>query len=147
LTEVDDKCADEERSIAMQPLPKITVLKIDKDCYVHADWIKDWIHIAALPICNSFGLRVNYIRMTKTRKGLHYYIGISPPVHADLANRLHWLLGDDCRRVDFNRARIKVGYANWSKLFEQEDARIIQLYPCKVAAAALQLQSRGDTHS
>ena len=32
--------------------------------------------------------------------------------------RLQWLLRDDSRRVDYNRARIKPGYPDWNKLFE-----------------------------
>jgi hypothetical protein len=77
--------------------------------------------------------------MTKSKKGLHLYIGINPPIHAELANRLQWLLGDDCRRVDFNRARIRVGYPGFNKLFEAENARVFELYPCKVPAGTLQL--------
>jgi hypothetical protein len=102
----------------MRRLPKISVLKLDKDCYVPKNWIMDWVRIGVLPICLRFGVEVDYVRMTKTRKGLHFYVGVHPAVHAELANRIQWLLGDDCRRVDFNRARIRVGYSGWNKLFE-----------------------------
>lgn len=151
----------------------VSVLKIDKDCYVDLDWVRDWIRLAVLPICRSFGLQVTSVRMTESRKGLHFYIGINPPIRAELANRLHWILGDDARRVDFNRARIRAGYARWNKMFEAANARVVVLYSrfwpeqeetrakdeeivprkrgasrrtasCKVAAATLQLPTRGD---
>jgi hypothetical protein len=125
----------------------VSVLKIDKDCFVDPDWIRDWIYLVALPVCRNFGLELTSVRMTESRKGLHFYIGINPPVHAELANRLQWLLGDDCRRVDFNRARMRAGYPRFNKLFEPEDVRVVELYPCKVAAATIQLRNRGDTHS
>ncbi|MGA2785763.1 MAG: hypothetical protein ABSF09_13805 [Candidatus Bathyarchaeia archaeon] len=110
------------------PMRKISVLKIDKDCYVPRSWIMDWVRLIVLPVCKNFGTEATYVRMSKSRKGLHFYIGISKPIHADLANRIQYLLGDDCRRVDFNRARIKVHYSGWDKLFEEENTRIIQLY-------------------
>ena len=125
----------------------VSVLKLDKDCFVDTDWIKDWVRLVVFPVCRSFSLQVTSIHMTESRKGLHFYIGINPPVHAELANRLQWLGGDDCRRVDFNRARTRVGYPGFNKLFEPEGVRVIELYPCKVAAATIQLPSRGDSHS
>ena len=47
---------------------------------------------------------------------------------ADLANQLQWLLGDDCQRVDFNRARIDSGLDEWSKLFEVPYVRLRTIY-------------------
>ena len=35
-----------------------------------------------------------------------------------MANRVQWLLRDDCQRVDYNRARIESGLNEWNKLFE-----------------------------
>jgi hypothetical protein len=61
-------------------------------------------------------------------KGQHFYIRITPPVQATLANRLHYLLGDDCQRVDFNRARIESGLDEWSKLFERPNVRLRIIY-------------------
>ena len=112
----------------------VSVLKIDKDCYVNQDWIRDWKCLVVLPVCRSFGLQVTSIRMTESKKGLHFYIGINPPVHAELANRIHWLIGDDCRRVDFNRARIHAGYVGWNKLFEPENTRVVELYSNRAEA-------------
>jgi hypothetical protein len=39
-------------------------------------------------------------------------------VPAGFANMLQWLLLDDHGRVDFDRARISVGFDEWSKFFE-----------------------------
>lgn len=58
-------------------------------------------------------------------KGPHFYIEITPPVQATLTNRIRHLHGDDCQRVDSNRAQIESGLTQWSKLFERaksEDA-------------------------
>jgi len=62
------------------------------------------------------------------RKGLHFYIHVTPPVEADLANRLQWVLGDDCQRVDYNRARIESGLNEWNKLFEEVGIRLVRIY-------------------
>jgi hypothetical protein len=113
----------------VQRLPEVSLLKLDKDCYVEKSWINDWIRLAALPICSNFGTRVDCVRMTKTRKGIHFYVAIGRPVRAELANRIQWLLGDDCRRVDFNRARIRVCYPRWNKLFEEENVSVATVYP------------------
>ena len=65
------------------------------------------------------------IKKTNSRKkGIHLYITIWPPVEAMLADRLQWLLGDDCVRVDFNRARIRAGLQGWNKLFEVTGRRL-----------------------
>ena len=39
-------------------------------------------------------------------------------IPAEEANMLHWILGVDDHRVDFNRGRIQAGFQEWSKLFE-----------------------------
>jgi hypothetical protein len=62
------------------------------------------------------------------RKGYHFYISINPPVEANVANQLQWLLGDDDLRVDRNRARIQAGFDRWNKLFERLDARLRTIY-------------------
>lgn len=100
-----------------------THIQFDRDCCVPKSWIVNWVRLVVVPVCRSFGVDAEYVCMTKTRKGLHFYIGINPPIHAELSNKLQWLLGDDCRRVDFNRARIRVGYGGWNKLFERIGAK------------------------
>ena len=138
-----------ERSVlkAMKHPHFVSALKVDKDCQVDPDWINDWVDLVALPICRNFDIQILRSEMIETKKGLHLQLSINRPIHDELANRIQWLLGDDCRRVDFNRARIRVGYAAWNKLFEAEGVRVVELYPSKVAAATLQLPSRGDSHS
>ena len=113
-------------------LPKVSVLKVDKDCYVTRGWITDWARLVVVPVCGRFGVKVEEIHKTNSRKGVHFYIRISPSVHAELANRLQWLLGDDCRRVDFNRARIEVRYAAWNELFEREKPTFSLIYPPRI---------------
>jgi hypothetical protein len=61
-------------------------------------------------------------------KGYHLCIKINPPIDSNFANFLQWLFGDDCRRVDFNRARIESGLLEWNKLFEEPYRRIKTIY-------------------
>jgi len=112
--DVDSRLADE--------------LKIDKDCFVDKQWIRDYVQLI-LSVCKKFRTNVLTIKKCNSRrKGLHFYIKIKPPIKAELANRLQFLLGDDCRRVDFNRARIKSGLKEWSKLFEVPNVRLRTIY-------------------
>lgn len=107
---------------------KVSMLKIDKDCFVDRDWIKDYIE-TVITTCKRYGIRVSSIKMCNSkRKGLHFYISIDPAIEANLANRLQWLLGDDCSRVDFNRARIESGLREWNKLFEGPNRRLRTVY-------------------
>jgi hypothetical protein len=107
---------------------KVNVLKIDKDCFVDSTWLRDYVSVIRR-ICDTHRLRVNSVRVTSSkRKGQHFYIQIDPPVEPELANRLQWLLGDDCQRVDFNRARIRSRLPEWSKLFEEPNRRLRTLY-------------------
>lgn len=109
-------------------LANIGVLKIDKDCFVEPAWLNDYVKVIQL-VCRLFGVTVNTIRATPSKsKGQHFYIEIEPSIDPDLANRLQWLLGDDCRRVDFNRARIRSHLPEWSKLFEEPNRRLRTLY-------------------
>jgi hypothetical protein len=107
---------------------KVNVLKIDKDCFVHRQWILDYLELIILT-CRRHGTTVISIKKCNSRrKGNHFYIEIDPPVEATLANRLQWLLGDDCDRVDFNRARICSGLNEWNKLFERIGAVLRTVY-------------------
>jgi len=103
-------------------------LKIDKDCFVDPDWIQDYVRMT-IATCRLKRVRVVRICMSRSRrKGFHFYIDIAPPVEAELGNRLQWLLGDDCRRVDRNRARIRSGLDEWNKLFETARSRFRTIY-------------------
>jgi hypothetical protein len=111
-----------------QQLPMTSTLKLDKDCVVDRMWIHDYLCLI-LHVCESHGVKVKSVKMCQSaHKGQHFYIDITPPVDAALANRIHYLLGDDCRRVDFNQARIESGLAEWSKLFELPNVRLRTIY-------------------
>ena len=116
-------------------------LKIDKDCFVDEAWIKDYVQLI-LWTCGMFGVTVVSVKMCDSRrKGTHFYISISPPIEANIANRLQWLLGDDCLRVDVNRARIGSGCPEWNKLFEKIGARLRTIYSLR-----LRIRRRSGVH-
>lgn len=101
-----------------EPVPPTATLKIDLDITVDDSWLKQYRRIAQL-VLESFGLTANAIRITPSRnKGYHVRIYLNKPVAAETANMLQLLLLDDHGRVDFNRARINVGFEEWSRLFE-----------------------------
>lgn len=107
---------------------EVRVLKVDKDCHISQDWIKNYIEVIAA-VCKRFGVTVNSIKICPSkRKGVHFYIEITPPIEAEFANRLQWLLGDDCQRVDFNRARIESSLNEWNKLFEVVGRKLTTIY-------------------
>jgi hypothetical protein len=106
----------------------IDELKIDKDCFVNKDWLREYVEVI-VGVCGQRGVTVEAIRMCASKKkGLHFYIKISPPVEPMQADLLQFLLGDDALRVDFNRARIESGLAEWNKLFEVEGRRLSTIY-------------------
>jgi hypothetical protein len=116
------------RKSANAKLPKTNILKIDKDCYPNREWLADYVrtvrNAAALK-----GVRVIRVRVSKSRrKGYHFYVDIEPAINAQLANEIQFLMGDDCQRVDFNRARIESQLAEWNKLFERKHARLRTIY-------------------
>jgi len=91
---------------------------LDKDVVVGRSWWKEYRKMIKL-VLGSYGLTPTSIRITPSRrKGSHIRIYLNKSVSAVTANKLHLLLGDDCTRVDFNRARIEAGFAEWSKLYE-----------------------------
>jgi len=103
-------------------------LKIDKDCVVDRQWVNDYVDLI-LSTCRKFGVKVLSIAARYSRiKGTHFYVKIEPAIPSPLANRMQWLLGDDCERVDFNRARIEVGFRDWNKLFWPLDRKSRPLY-------------------
>jgi hypothetical protein len=106
----------------------VNVLKVDKDCFVDKEWLDAYVEVI-MQICDNYDLTVQTIKMCNSKKkGLHFYITISPPIDSMIANMLQWLLGDDCRRVDFNRARIESNLDEWNKLFEVANRRLKTIY-------------------
>ncbi len=106
----------------------ISILKVDKDCFVDNDWIQEYVELI-IQTCRLHNATVESIKMCPSEsKGLHFYIHVSPAIESELANRLQWLLGDDCLRVDYNRARIKSGLHDWNKLFEVVGRRLRTIY-------------------
>jgi hypothetical protein len=59
---------------------------------------------------------------------MYFYIKIKPALEPHVANNLQYLLGDDAKRVAFNRARIESGSDEWNKLFERANARLTTVY-------------------
>jgi hypothetical protein len=121
---------------------KESILKIDRDCHVDHAWMLDQVSVINA-VCRLKGVDVTKIEMAHTKKGLHFYVGIKPTVSAHLANRLQYLLGDDCRRVDYNRARIRSRYPDWNKLFERIGQRFVTLYRCNVPAGTRKTRKGG----
>ena len=115
------------RRDASASLPRESVLKIDKDCLVDAKLNREYVH-TIIDICREHGARVLWIKTSITAHGRHFYIKIDPPVDAQTAYRLQYLLGDDAKRVDFNRARIESGLPRWNKLFESLRTRLRTIY-------------------
>jgi len=106
----------------------VSVLKIDKDCFIDHDWLEDYMRLI-VRTCRLHDVTVLSVKMCRSRrKGFHLYIEITPAIDSELANRLQWLLGDDCQRVDFNRARIRSGLNEWNKLFEEPRRRLRTIY-------------------
>jgi hypothetical protein len=115
----------------VEPRPeKESVLKLDKDCHVSSQLEREYVR-QSIAILRKHHLRVLSISATRTHHGRHYYIRIDPPVDAHTANNLQYQLGDDPRRVDFNRARINSRLAHWNKLFEAVGRKMMTLYPRK----------------
>jgi len=110
-------------------LCKIDTLKIDKDCIISRGLLRDWVRLVVIPACHAYGVNVTSVDICPSqRKGFHVYIQIRPAVHAELAWRLQFLLGDDSRRVSLNRARWRAGLNGWNKLFEAENMRTTNIY-------------------
>ena len=100
-------------------IPETRLLMIDKDLLVDPCWLKEYRETIGL-VLRGHGLKPTRIAMTPSRsKGFHVRIYLVSPIPAEEANKLQWLLGDDCAKVDFNRARIGAGFDEWSKLFER----------------------------
>ena len=91
---------------------------IDLDIAVDDLWLKEYRRIVEL-ILKSYGLKAAAIRITPSRsRGYHVRIYLNKSVPSETANMLQWLLLDDHGRVDFNRARINIGFDEWDKLWQ-----------------------------
>jgi hypothetical protein len=112
-------------------LPEENVLKIDKDCHVDSQLEQEYVQ-NAVAILAKHGLRVEWIKATRTHHGRHYYIRMGASVNASTANQLQYLLGDDPQRFAYNQARIKSRMPEWNKLFESYGTRSRQLTPKRV---------------
>ena len=101
-----------------RPAPPMRQLMIDLDLVVDEWWLRNYRRVVKL-VLKSYGLSATAIRITPSRsRGYHVRIYLNKPVPAETTNMLQLLLCDDHGRVDFNRARINVGFGEWSKLFE-----------------------------
>jgi len=121
-------CLVMQRGVEDVGVDKMSILKIDKDCFVDRDWLVDYMRLI-VRTCQLHGVTVLFVKMCRSRKkGFHLYIEITPAIEPELANRLQWLLGDDSARVDFNRARIRSGLNEWNKLFEEPRRRLRTIY-------------------
>jgi hypothetical protein len=108
---------------------KVNVLKIDKDCHVSRDWIKDYVRLVLIPVCKAYRVKVLSVQIRRSlSKGFHVYVLIDPPVDADLAIRLQFLAGDDALRVRLCRLRAKAGYPEWNKLWWHSRRRLRTVY-------------------
>ena len=108
-------------------LSKTSMLKIDKDCFVNRELNLEYVR-TILQTCGKYELKVVWVKSSKSRHGMHFYIKIKPALEPHVANNLQYLLGDDAKRVAFNRARIESGVAEWNKLFERANARLTTVY-------------------
>src|SRR5208282_1996046 len=136
----------EKKVNGKQHLSPVGQLKIDKDIHVNRTWIQDYVRTIKA-ICKLNGIRVTSIQMCRSsRKGQHYYISVVPPLRAESANRIQWLLGDDCLRVDYNRARIQSHLNDWNKLFEDVGRHYITLYG-KVPAGTRKTKQGGNNQN
>jgi hypothetical protein len=110
-------------------LRKVTTLKIDKDLIVNRSLLQDWIRLVVIPSCKAYGVTVQSLAICPSqRKGFHVYVEVASPIHAELAWRLQFLLGDDCKRVSLNRARWRAGFSDWNKLFEEISPKLRTVY-------------------
>jgi hypothetical protein len=109
-------------------LPRESILKVDKDCHIDSELEREYIQ-DSLAILSKRGITVLKIEVTRTYHGRHYYFHLAKPVDAQTANRLQYLLGDDSKRVDYNRARINSKLVGWNKLFETVGRKLRTIYP------------------
>jgi hypothetical protein len=108
-------------------LPRESVLKVDKDCHIDSALEHEYIQ-NSLAVLSRRGITVLKIEATRTYHGSHYYFYLAETIDAQTANSLQYLLGDDSKRVDYNRARINSELTGWNKLFETVGRKTLTLY-------------------
>ena len=112
----------------MKRLRKISI-KLDKDLVISLRLLGEWVRLVVISICKAFGVTVQSVTVCPSqRKGFHVYIDVAPLIHAELAWRLQFDLGDDGRRCSLNRARLRAGFSEWNKLFESVRPRMTTIY-------------------
>jgi hypothetical protein len=116
-----------QRRVVEPRLERESVLRVDKDCHVSSRLEREYVQ-HAISLLRKYHVSVEWIKATRTHHGRHYYIKINPPVDAHTANELQYQLGDDPKRVDYNRARINSRLAHWNKLFEAVGRKLRTLY-------------------
>jgi hypothetical protein len=125
----DFELDDEDEGGYLTLLEKQDLLKIDKDCIVPRKWLLEWVQRIVLPTFLFYRTTVVWVKSCPSeRKGLHFYIKIDRPTSPLLVLELQFLLGDDAQRVSMNRARMRAGFEDWNKLFENEHTRLKTLY-------------------
>ena len=111
----------------------MTLLKVDLDIHPPEEWLKDWVKTRKA-ILKKFGLKPEYIKIFKTKRGLHIYIKINQELSDIQINKLQFLLGDDCTRVKINNWRIERGVPYWNKLFSKvlyrKKSKVVECYYC-----------------
>ena len=113
---------------ASADLPRISTLKVDRDCVVHKDLERRYVR-HTVSVCRAERFKVLRIRSClSARHGVHYYIDITPSLNAKTANELQLLCGDDSRRYGYNKARVESKLVEWSKLFERPNTRLRTIY-------------------
>jgi hypothetical protein len=108
-------------------LPKVKVLKIDKDCYIDPDLNREYLQ-TIIANCKKKRRKVLWIKQSETPHGRHYEVRIHPPMEPHAANNLQLLCGDDAKRYAFNRARIKSKLVGWNKLWWYPHSRLRTVY-------------------
>lgn len=93
-----------ERMMELEESDKYRVLKIDMDIVPPDDWIKEWKETRTI-IIMEYGHEVTKIRMQPSKKGLHFWFHIDPPVDYERLIKLQFLCGDDAGRVYFGLQR------------------------------------------
>jgi len=102
-----------------RPVPPPTrLLMVDLDLVVDERWLQHYRRKVTL-VLESYGLSATAIIITPSRsRGYHVRIYLNAAIPAQTANMLQWLLCDDHGRVDFNRARINIGFDEWDKFWQ-----------------------------
>jgi len=131
-------------------LSKRSVLMIDKDLpmnEVGPSLMQDWVRMA-VATCKIHGVTIQSIFTNPSkRKGFHIRVMISRPENPWLVWRLQYLLGDDSMRASMNRLRLKAGFDEGNKLFEDIRPRFTRIYAGREPAQTGTKPSRHRTQT